>query len=120
MKRFFFSSAVLVLASTLFGSCAYATTGVTDWLNLGDPAYGEQLQAAINALPSTGGTIYVPAREFPQNTVVSFPANKPVRVIGAGSHASVLYFQISAGKAPYITISDDDLTPRHPDDAPVF
>jgi len=49
------------------------------------------IQAAINALPSTGGKIFLPAGTYSINSTTTIPSN--VWIEGAGASSTILYLQ---------------------------
>lgn len=50
------------------------------------------LQAAVDSLPSWGGTVFVPAGTWPQAGPLLFPPDRPVRLLGAGRSATLLHW----------------------------
>jgi hypothetical protein len=99
MNRLIVVCFAAIICLLVFHSPGQATTGVTDWLISTDYA---NIQAAINALPATGGTVYVPAGTHTQTSAITFPTNKPVRLMGAGFGATVLQWTVS--NVDYITV----------------
>jgi hypothetical protein len=64
-------------------------TLVDGWVNAADHP---NLQAALSALPLSGGTVFVPAGRWPQSEALLFPTDRPVRLMGAGKNATVLHW----------------------------
>ena len=95
-----------------------AATGITDWristdyLDTDPTRAG--IQDAISSLPF-GGVVYVPAGSHPITASIVFPADRPIRLVGAGQNATSLNFQPGVGGDYYIKIlgsfqSIEDLT----------
>jgi hypothetical protein len=84
------SRVLVLLALASWPSNASATTGTTDWRVSTDYA---SIQAAIAALPATGGVVYIPAGTHLQTLPLVFPTDKPVHLMGAGQGATVLRWQ---------------------------
>ncbi|MBI5709540.1 MAG: right-handed parallel beta-helix repeat-containing protein [Candidatus Eisenbacteria bacterium] len=90
----------------LISSSAFPTRGLPDieggprggdvaWLNARD---FPSLQDAVNAIPSPGGVVYLPAGSYSPRTVPAFnpplvlPHNRGVRLVGDGIGATILWF----------------------------
>jgi parallel beta-helix repeat protein len=69
-----------------------ATVNVADFGAVADDVTdsGPAIQAAHDALPSTGGVIYVPASSQKYRVATKITLTKPVKIVGAGK-GSVLY-----------------------------
>ncbi|WP_282790910.1 glycosyl hydrolase family 28-related protein [Streptomyces sp. CC224B] len=101
------------------GDRAYADNLVSvDWINPTKSPYGADsagavdattaIQAAINALGSRGGTVYLPPGDFLLNgpSPVNLPA--PITLQGAGHGATTLRIGSSFAGTSAITVSSDD------------
>jgi hypothetical protein len=94
---------VLALGASI-GTSAYATQGVTDWLNIKD--YGNNVQTAIDSASSPTSTscvVYVPTGTWSVSGQIKFPTNKAIKLVGAASGGSVLRWTSAPG-GDYITM----------------
>jgi len=87
----------LTLAAFLAALAIFATTLHATTVFVGGSGTGHYstIQAAVNALPSTGGTVEVAVGSYKEQVTVSKPA---VRIIGQGSSAAstILYDDLSS------------------------
>lgn len=76
------------------GGTNYRVTGLGLVVNAKASPYGAlgdgstddytALQAALNAIPSSGGTLFIPAGNYIVGTTLEIPVDRPVKIVGAG------------------------------------
>src|SRR5205814_4707371 len=62
----------------------YPTPG---WLNA---ANFSSIQAAIDALPSAGGVVYIPSGTYTITSTITIPVNKRVHLLGVGIDRTII------------------------------
>jgi hypothetical protein len=100
-----FSNAVTATGATTLGQvngaynpAACALSSPPPWCSGSE--MGAWVNAAYAALPSSGGEIYIPAGSYSYTTpIVMATSHKPVRLSGAGVHATDLVYTPSTGTA---------------------
>jgi pectin methylesterase-like acyl-CoA thioesterase len=87
--------AIEAAAVAAFVLCAVTLRATTVYVGGSGTGHYSTIQAAVNALPSTGGTVEVAAGTYKQQVTVSKPN---VKIVGEGSSASstVLYDDLSS------------------------
>jgi hypothetical protein len=75
------------LAAELPGRANATTQAMSEWLVSTDYS---TIQDAINALPSAGGTVYIPRGTHVLTKSLYLPRDRPVRLIGAGPEQTYL------------------------------
>jgi hypothetical protein len=73
---------ILLVSAPLSGQTS-ATVGVLNTIRFADQF--SSIQAAINDLPSAGGTVFIPAGTFDCGAPTNIVINKPVNLVGAGA-----------------------------------
>jgi hypothetical protein len=108
-----------VAATDPHGDRAYAASLVSvDWINITKGSYGADptgavdatsaIQAAVGALGSRGGTIYLPPGDFLLNGSSPINLTGPVTLQGAGHGATTLRIGASFTGTSAITVSSED------------
>ena len=108
-----------VAATDPHGDRAYAASLVTvDWINATKAPYGADstgavdataaIQAAINALGSKGGTVYLPPGSYLLNGSSPLNLAAPITLQGAGHGATSIRIGASFTGSSAITVSSDD------------
>ncbi|MFI5371518.1 MAG: hypothetical protein ACHQ52_08175 [Candidatus Eisenbacteria bacterium] len=88
VKRFDYTATGTGFTGRMFPDAAGAfVSSLTGWLNA--LAYSS-IQAAVDALPAGGGTVFIPAGTWAQSACIVLPTNRPVRMIGEGKAATIL------------------------------
>ncbi|MFI6491228.1 glycosyl hydrolase family 28-related protein [Streptomyces sp. NPDC050564] len=101
------------------GDRAYANNLVSvDWINVTKAPYGADstgtvdasaaIQAAITALGSRGGTVYLPPGDFLLNGSSPINLGAPITIQGAGHGATTIRIGSSFTGSSAITVSSDD------------
>ncbi|MFI5371323.1 MAG: hypothetical protein ACHQ52_07160 [Candidatus Eisenbacteria bacterium] len=62
-------------------------SSLTGWLNALEYS---SIQAAVDALPAGGGTVFIPAGTSAQSACIVLPTDRPVRLVGEGKATTIL------------------------------